>query len=74
MKDPGPDAVTMTLVPVKGAQPHYLHRLKRMLKAMLRGYGFRCVSVGPASVRAVSHQLLDEMPAIARAASGEEAA
>jgi hypothetical protein len=73
MKDPGPEAVQLTLVPMKAAGTHPFRQLARILKALKRAYGWRCVSVGPASMKAASLDLLQEMPAVAQAAAEEEA-
>lgn len=50
-RQPGerPDAVRLTLVPLASHVPAEV-RLRRLLKAMLRAYGWRCVEVcGPAA-------------------------
>lgn len=74
MKDPGPEAVQIVLVPTKQVGSHPYRRLAKFLKSVKRAYGWRCVSVGPASAKAASLELLDDMPALVQAASGEEAA
>ncbi len=44
-----PDDVELILRPLpdEPGGPDATQRLRRLLKAMLRGYGYRCLSIGP---------------------------
>lgn len=69
-----PGDVALIVRPIKSFGTHPYCRLKRLLKAMKRAYGFRCVELGPASAVAGDLELLDAMQELIDAAKDGAAA
>lgn len=70
MKPYPPDAIVVVMVPMKSGKwgAHPFRRLARWLKGLGRGFGWRVLSIGPASAEAATLELLEDMPAMVEAA------